>query len=291
MELIIKEFTQLSSIEFNYEALKKELSEKLTKYKGQTYDDSAIALAKKDKAALNNLKKAIEDRRIEVKKQFLEPYEDFEIKVKDLVSMIDKPVTEIDKQVKAYDEKIKTDKKTEIEKYFNENIGELARVLKFDRIFNAKWLNVTTSMKSIETEICETIMRVNSDLEVIKNLNSEFFTELNNEYLCNFDLASVLRKKTTLEEQKKALEERAAKLKAIEEEKRAFKQDLSTSARNNHQRTETFVKNDVKTSEEQNTAMLDLRVWVTTEQMNLLKQFLKENNIKFGRVPENKEEN
>lgn len=290
MELIIKEFNQIQDIQFNYEELKKELSDKLEKYKGQTYDDSAIALAKKDKASLNNLKKAIEDRRKEIKKELLQPYEDFEIKVKDLVSMIDKPVTEIDKQVKAYDEKVRSDKKTTIEEYFNEKVGELVGILKFEKIFNEKWLNVTTSMKSIETEICDTITRVNSDLDVIKNLNSEFFTELNSEYLCNLDLAAVLRKKTILEEQKKALEERAARLKEIEEQKQANRQKMHTQSTVYTTPPQTLAQTSIKTSEEQNITVLDFRIWATSEQLNLLKQFLRDNNIKFGRVPESKEE-
>ena len=33
----------------------------------ESYDDSAISLAKKDRAALNNLKKAINDKKIEIK--------------------------------------------------------------------------------------------------------------------------------------------------------------------------------------------------------------------------------
>lgn len=290
MELIVKEFKQVPNIEFNYEALKKELSDKLVKYKGQTYDDSAIALAKKDKAALNNLKKAIETRRIEIKKQILEPYEDFETKVKDLVGMIDKPVTEIDKQVKAYEEKVRTEKKANIEEYFNEAVDDLKDILKLDNIFNSKWLNVTVNMKAIKEEIDEQITRIKSDLEVIKNLNSEFYTELNSEYLCNFDLAAVLRKKTQLEEQKKALEERAAKLKKIEEEKQAQKQKMDSGTSIYTKTQETFVKNDSVAPTGENITILDFRVWVTSEQMNLLKQFLKDNNIKFGRVPKEREE-
>ena len=53
MELVIKDFKTTDVIEFNYEELKKELTERLAKYQTATYDDSAITLAKKDRAALN----------------------------------------------------------------------------------------------------------------------------------------------------------------------------------------------------------------------------------------------
>jgi hypothetical protein len=290
MEFKITPYQKISTIEFNYAELKAELADKLVKYKGTTYDDSAISLAKKDKANLNKLRTAIEDKRKEIKKDLLEPYTLLESQIKDIVSMIDKPVLEIDTQIKNYEERVKADKQAEIQFYFDEVVGNLKDILKLDKLFNDKWLNVTYNMKSIKEEIDESIKRVNADLEVIKGLNSEFNTELMNEYLYNFDLSAVLRKKTMLEERKKAIEE-------LEQKKR--EQEL---ARNNHTDTtsnltqtkntqptiyiteqQTSVKDDVKTSQE-NIITLDFRVWGTQEQILKLKMFLNQNDMKFGRV-------
>lgn len=300
MELIIKERNEIDNIEFNYEELKKELSDKLVKYKGTIYDDSAIALAKKDRAALNNLKKAIDDKRKEIKNECLKPYNDFEMKVKDILGMIDKPVLEIDTQIKNYEERIKAEKKSEIETYFNENIGDLSKILKFSNIFNEKWLNATASMKSIKAEIDENIQRVNSDLEVIKSLNSEFDTELNNEYLCTFDLSSVLRKKTMLEERKKALAELEEKKKQQEAEREAARQLLAEQqAREQEQaQIEAEVNQTINkpfeyaesvkiedTPLKEKVFMLDFRIWGTQRQIDMLKKFFDNNGIKYGRVP------
>lgn len=294
MELkIYNENNNPSKIEFNYEELHAELSEKLEKYKGTTYDDSAMVLAKRDKAKLNSLKKAIEEKRIEIKKKCLEPYEEFQTKVKDIVSMIDKPILEIDTQIKNYEEKVKADKQAEIQNYFNEVIGDLANILKFDRIFNDKWLNTTYSIKNIKEEIDETIKRTNDDLEVIKGLNSEFNTELMNEYLSTFDLSAVLRKKSMLEERKKAIEELEEKKRQQETERemlrqQAVSQEIPVAQTEHKQEYKALFVNveDVKTQNNAPALMqLDFRVWGTSEQISSLKEFLKEKAIKYGKLP------
>jgi len=291
MEFKITPYQKIDSITFNYAELKAELTDKLVKYKGTTYDDSAISLAKKDKAALNKLKTAIEDKRKEIKKELLEPYQEFEIKVKDIVSMIDKPILEIDTQIKAYDDKVKADKQAEIQFYFNEVVGDLVDILKLDKIFDSRWLNVTYNIKNIKEEIDESVKRINDDLEVIKGLNSEFNTELMNEYLCNFDLSSVLRKKSLLEERKKAIEELEHKKQEQELLKNESTEDISTQEQTKDSQStvysneqETVVKNDLNAPTE-NIITLDFRVYGTYEQINSLKEFLKEKNIKYGRVP------
>lgn len=290
MEFKIQPYQKIDSIEFNYLQLKTELADKLVKYKGTTYDDSAISLAKKDKANLNKLKTAIEDKRKEIKKELLEPYEIFQVQIKDIISMIDKPILEIDTQIKACDEKVKADKQAEIQFYFNEVIGDLANILKLDRIFNDRWLNVTYNMKNIKEEIDEAIKRTNDDLEVIKGLNSEFNTELMSEYLSTLDLSSVLRRKTLLEERKKALE----RLERKKQEQELLKnestvnkctqeqtKDSQSTIYSNEQQAD--VKNDLNAPTE-NLIKLDFRVWGTQEQINSLKEYLKEKNIKYGRV-------
>ena len=228
MEFKITPYQKIDSITFNYVELKAELADKLVKYKGTTYDDSAISLAKKDKAALNKLKTAIEDKRKEIKKELLEPYEIFQTQIKDIISMIDKPIIEIDTRIKAYDNKVAADKQAEIQFYFNEVVGDLVDILKLDKIFDSRWLNVTYNIKNIKEEIDESVKRINDDLEVIKGLNSEFNTELMNEYLCNFDLSSVLRKKSLLEERKKAIEELEHKKQEQELLKNESTEDKST---------------------------------------------------------------
>ena len=76
-------------------------------YDGRLYMDiflkwkeEGIKESKADKAKLNYLKAALEDKRKEVKKQCLQPYENFEKNIKELVALIDAPIRAIDSQLK-----------------------------------------------------------------------------------------------------------------------------------------------------------------------------------------------
>ena len=114
MELILKsaDMNLPQSIE-NLEQLKKELVPKLEKYNNLVVTEDSIKAAKDDKAALNKLKKAIEEQRISIKKQYLEPYNLLESQCKEVVKLIDEPIQAIDKQIKAFDEIEKKQKESQ----------------------------------------------------------------------------------------------------------------------------------------------------------------------------------
>lgn len=61
----------LKAIEWNYEELKAELSQKLEDYKGLVYTEEQIKEAKADRAKLNALATAIDSKRKEIKKAVL----------------------------------------------------------------------------------------------------------------------------------------------------------------------------------------------------------------------------
>ena len=74
MEFLIK--TDLNAIpqaiDFNFEEMKAELTEKLTAYNALVVTEDSIRDAKADKAKLNKLRTAVEDKRKEVKKLCLQ---------------------------------------------------------------------------------------------------------------------------------------------------------------------------------------------------------------------------
>lgn len=111
MEIQIIQPTKfIEKIEFNFEEIKKSLESKLENYQSLVYNDTEILSAKKDRAELNKLKTDIENKRKEIKNQCLKPYEEFEIKIKELVALVEKPIKEIDSQVKNYEETQKEEK-------------------------------------------------------------------------------------------------------------------------------------------------------------------------------------
>ena len=173
MELKTEDIKALEPVKFNYEELKKELTEKVENYKNLVYTEENINMAKKDRANLNKLKKAINDEKIRVKNTLLAPYTDFESKCKELIEIVDVSVENVDRQVKAFEDEEKKAKREEIQKYFNEHVGHFKDVIIFKNVFEDRWLNKTTAMKTVQADIEHIFSRATSDLTVIESTVSD----------------------------------------------------------------------------------------------------------------------
>ena len=90
LQVVVKQ--QVGKINWNFEELKTALAAEMEKYTGIVYDDDSIADAKNTVAYLRKLKDSVEERRKEVKKECLKPYDDMEKQVKELTQLIDEPI-------------------------------------------------------------------------------------------------------------------------------------------------------------------------------------------------------
>lgn len=205
----------LQKIDWNFEELKSEITEKANDYMSLVYTPDQMKEAKKDRAALRKFITALEDKRKEIKEQILTPYTDFEQQEKELVSIVNQAVSNIDAQIKGYDEAIRQEKLEKVKEIYQKTIGDLDRTVPFEKIYKDSWLNVSTTLKSITTEIAEIRDKVDSDLKVINADTSPYVFEMKEEYLKAFDLTAAMMKKQKLEEtaKKKALFEEEEKQK------------------------------------------------------------------------------
>lgn len=212
----------LKSIDWNFEDLKAEITQKSNEYMNLVYSDDQIKEAKKDRAALNKLISALEAKRKEIKKQVMIPYEDFEKKEKELVGIIRQAVENIDSQIKGYEEGLRQEKLKKVKEIYKEVIGDLDRTVPFERIFRDAWLNASTTLKSVKEEIAAIYAKVDADLKVINKESSTYSYEMKEEYLKTFDLSAAMAKKQELEEtaRKKALFEEQKRKEAEERERK-----------------------------------------------------------------------
>ena len=97
----------LRRIQWNKEELEAAVRAKIAGYENVVYTEENIKAAKNDRAELNKLIKAIEERRKQVKNIINEPYAVFEAELKEITALINEPVALIDQQVKAFEEKQK----------------------------------------------------------------------------------------------------------------------------------------------------------------------------------------
>lgn len=275
MELKTEDIKALEPVKFNYEELKKELTEKVENYKNLVYTEENINMAKKDRANLNKLKKAINDEKIRVKNTLLAPYTDFESKCKELIEIVDTSVENVDRQVKAFEDEEKRAKREEIQKYFNEHVGHFKDVIIFENVFEDRWLNKTTAMKTVQADIEHIFSRATSDLTVIESTvpDKEIQKQCIAFYFKNITNPSILG--TTIQKARELIEEQ----KKIEELKQAeIKKTEGT------EKTESGTKS-IENGTEKKITIAFLAQEMVNEQMQALKKCLKDNNIKYGPVP------
>lgn len=205
----------LQEIDWNYEELKTEIQKKANDYMNLVYTADQIKDAKKDRAKLNKFVTALEDKRKEIKKQVMQPYTAFEKQEKELIGIVNQAVANIDTQIKGYEEAVRQEKLEKVKEIYQNTIGDLDRTVPFEKIYKDSWLNVSTTLKSITTEIAEIRDKVDSDLKVISADTSPYVFEMKEEYLKAFDLNAAMMKKQKLEEtaKKKALFEEDQKQK------------------------------------------------------------------------------
>lgn len=279
----------VKEIRWNNEELKTEIAEKMQEYKSLAFTEETIKEAKADRAKLNKLRTAFEDERKRIKKMCMAPYDAFEKQVKELIALIDEPIKLIDSQIKEVEEKRRNDKRKEIEDLFR-TIG-FQPFVTLERIWDEKWLNVSVPMSRIEEQMKTCMYQIGNDVMTIKNL-PEFSFEALEVYKKSLDLTMAIQEGRRLSEiqKRKAAYEEDQRRKAAEEAERkkqeeAAKIQQAPSSENSAHAVEK--KQDMKKPEEMaepKIMKLDFRVWGTKEQLMGLRQYLINNNIKFGKV-------
>jgi len=83
----------------NFEVMKQALSQQLAAYDCIVYAPDSLNKAKRDKAELNKLRRSIEERRKELRRNCLEPYTAVEPRFKELVALIDQPLSRINQYI------------------------------------------------------------------------------------------------------------------------------------------------------------------------------------------------
>lgn len=218
MEFIAKIPDNLPEIiENNGEEVKAWLGDVIQKYEGLVVTPESMRSAKEDKAKLNKLRAALEERRKEVKRDYLAPYQRFEEKYKELLALIDKPIASIDTQIRALDEQEQKEKYSRLKAYFDDCMASSLGVpvdVDFDRILNPKWKNKTMKADALEQEIYDTLCRIKDDVQELRDYyaDSPHFTAIMNCYLQGYEKSCALAYAAALvqQEQRRRDAQRAA---------------------------------------------------------------------------------
>lgn len=208
------------SIETNFEEIKAALAAGLEEYKGMVFTAESQPEAKKTVASLRKLKKAMNDRRIEIKKKFMEPYTNFEAQVKELDKLIDEPIDFISGQIEEFERRRVEAKKAMICEIYTGIMAEHGTVMEYlplDRIYDSRWENSTTTQKAITEAITAHVEHVEKDLDTIRAMESEFEDKGLAKYKATLELSDAI---TAMNQYQKQKEEILKRQKEEEERKR-----------------------------------------------------------------------
>lgn len=215
----------LKHIEWNRVELEATVKAKVDSYKGIVYTEETLKSAKADRAELNNLLKAIEDRRKKVKEIINQPYSDFEKELKSVTALIKSQTEEIGKQIDSFEDKQKEEKKQKIQEAYESAIGDLKEILPFAKVFDTRYLNKTYKLNTAISEVKAKIEQVKTDLSTIESVCGKYALNAKDVYVRTLDLSKALAEEKRLKELEEKLEaERIRKQKEEEERKKAEEQ-------------------------------------------------------------------
>lgn len=279
MELRVQPYSLPEAPIFNYEELKTALQEKMARYEVAVYTADKMAEAKTDRAALNKLKKALNDERIKREREYMKPFAEFKGQIAEIISIIDKPIAAIDAQVKEFEEIKKAEKMKQIEACWHEVLAadKVPSGVTFDHIFDPKWLNASVSMNTVEKAIAERIEQIDMDLSAVRALPAYAY-EAEQVYLSTFNLAKALNeanRRATEEEQKKAYEA-----------ERAYRQAEQAAIRREVEHIRDAARESVRNAPptEPMREWLSFKALLTVDEAAALGAFFKARNIQYEAI-------
>ena len=164
----------VGSIIENFDEVKSSVEAYASQFSGITFTETEVSKAKDFKAKLNSQIKLIDETKKSVKKKWNEPYDAFEKKCKDLIAVLQKAVDPISKQITDFEDAAKA-KKRQVVLELIERIIREPQYIDIEKVITTsgsipikeQWLNKTTSMKSIESQIRTEMDKAKADYAVL----------------------------------------------------------------------------------------------------------------------------
>lgn len=292
------------AITTNYADVKAWVDGVTEQYRSIVVTEDGVQAAKQDRANLRKLQANIDQVRKECRAAALAVSAETEANCKELVATLETAVQSLDTQAKAFEARRKEEKEARLKTYF-ERENELHNTdtyLTWEGVLDPKWLNATASEDAAKKAIDAIITNTVNGIAAIVSLQSPFEVELLEHYRETRDVTAVLQKNARLLEMKKAQEEREKAAREAAEAKRLAEQaerntvvlekpapqeapSVADVVRSVEQEALAYAAVEDEPQEEE-IYTVDFRVHGTAVQLNGLKAYMKEHDIRFGRVPE-----
>jgi hypothetical protein len=156
-----------------YEELKRQASDLAEKIKTVEVTEDNVKLSKKLLASVNKRLKELEDNRISIKKVMLEPYQDFEDQVKEIVGIVKDADSFVRDQVKYIEEHERMEKEIQLHTIWNKRVKQYTfyDLVPFKDFLKSKHLTKTMSIQAVEKEMIHFLECIQSDIHVLYTMD------------------------------------------------------------------------------------------------------------------------
>lgn len=285
----------VGSIIENFNEVKSSVEAYASQFSGITFTETEVNKAKDFKAKLNAQIKLIDETKKSVKKKWNEPYDAFEKKCKDLIAVLQKAVDPISKQITDFEDAAKA-KKRQVVLELIERIIREPQYIDIEKVITTsgsipikeQWLNKTTSMKSIESQIRAEMDKAKADYAVLlsyrKDIPEEDWLAVFSAFIKNGrSLSSAVETRDDLrknrELQAKLEEERRAKEEAIRAAQQTYRPE-PTYAPQPQIQPQPQPQQTVQQAPQRKPMTVTLQItFETMEQRKMLVDFLKSNGF------------
>lgn len=265
-------------IQWNNTELLEAVEQALRQYEGAEYTDEQVVAAKADRAVLNAFVKSLNDERIRIGKVYAAPYEKFKSEVDEVVGRVKTVVAKIDTQVKAHELAAQQKKQATIREYFDSVIGEFAVLIPYEKAHQSRWLNASTSMKSIRADIDKLISDARQAMTAIEALNSQDEEVVKAYYFRTLDLSDALMENGRLQQERARIAELNAQKEAEAKARAEVQAQAAATA------PQIPKEPEAAPAAEPQLIPIDFHVEATLDQLKKLKAFLVENGIKYSKI-------
>lgn len=218
MDLIVK--VEGRDIKANFDEYNAWLDEALKPYRGLVVQDEQVPDCKKIRAELNKAEKAINARKVEIKKEFMKPYTEFENETKKLMSKIAEVSGEIDSQIKDYEDRLKESRRAWMRKWWEEH----GIVVDYDAIHNEDLVKLSVSEKAVVNWLETKKANIEADMVIVADMPEEEKNFVMDDYMENADLPQAIRNY-------KEWKERSDRLKEAKENRESETKEMKVFAR------------------------------------------------------------
>ena len=283
----------VKEILWNADEISEEIDKKIGYYKKLVYTEAQVVEAKKDRATLNKFIAALKAKDREIKDLCMAPYEEFHTRMVQIIKKVEEPAELIDKQIKAFEEEQKKKKREEIEELFNSK--GFQPWVKLERIWDARWLNKTYSMKQIDEDMNRLMYRIGEDIFLINKQGDGVQAALS-EYKRTLDIRAAVAAADRYVEAKaaeEALKKEMAKVIGPSEASEPVPgQKAAETLKEDYPPEHVPVKTATTASDRGISEAVPLRkeiffkVYVSREELAAINTFLKTNGIIFRQIKE-----